>query len=521
MLLIACVNVGNLLLARSLARHNEMALRMALGAGRARLCAQVLTEGLVLALAGGLLGVAIAWRAAPILAGLVPRATALPALETVTVNAPVLAFSLVVSIVSALLFSGVAWLGIARGDGRDALHSERRATMSPAARRGAAGLMAAEIALAVMLLMGAGLTLRSFANLIAVDPGFRADDVVTLQLQLPPGRYEAVTVRRVFYRDAFAALEELPEIDTIGAGVVTPLTGNNWTVPFARVDRPVARGERPPDVGWQSASAGYFKALQIPLRTGRLFDASDGARATPVVIVSEGIVQRFFPGEQAIGNRIRIGDGEAEIVGVVGDIRRAALADEPRADMYFPFEQQPSPSITLFARVAGDPAAAIQALRAKIKVLEPQATMFQARALEAIAAESVAVPRLAMRLLAGFAAVALVLSAIGVYGVMSYSVNRRARELGTRLALGADRGDVVRLVLRDAGAIALAGLAAGVASGLVAVRSLQTLLFGVTPWDPLALSAAVAVLAAAALVASYLPARRAGRIDPARTLAAE
>ena len=520
-LLIACVNVGNLLLARSLARQTEMAMRMALGAGRGRLVAQVLTEGLVLALAGGIAGMLVAWRAVPALAALVPRATPLPGLDDVGINGSVLAFSLGASVLSAVLFSLVACIGISRNAARDALTAERRTTMSPVARRVASGLVAAEVALAVVLLIGAGLTLRSFANLIAVDPGFRARGVLTMQLQLPPGRYPQVDARRALYDRAFAAIEALPEVETIGAGVVTPLTGNNWTVPFERPEQPVPQGERPPDVGWQAASGGYFTTLGIPLRAGRLFDARDTAKTPTVVIVSEGIAQRFFPGESPVGRRVKLGKDSAEIVGVVGDIRRAALSDEPRADMYFPFEQQPAPAITLFLRVAGDPEAAVPAVRATLRTIEPDAVVYGVQSLDRIAAESAAVPNLAMRVLAGFAIVALTLSAIGIYGVMSYTVRRRTRELGTRLALGASRRDISTLVLRQAAVIAVVGLAAGVVAGLAAARSLGALLYGVTPWDPLAVTAAATLLVITALGASYLPARRAARIDPARTLAGE
>ena len=520
-LVIACVNVGNLLLARSLARQNEMAVRAALGAGRGHLIAQVFVEGLVLAMAGGAVGVAVAWRAVPALAALVPRSTPLPGLQDVGINAAVLTFSLAASIVSALLFSGVACIGMTRNAPHDALRSDRRTTSGRGARRAASTLVATEVALAVVLLLGAALTLRSFAKLISVDPGFRAQGVMTLQFQLPAGRYAAVDARRAFYQRALAALEELPDVESAGVGVVTPLTGNNWTVPFQRADRPVAAGERPPDVGWQAASAGYFRTLNIPLRAGRLFDSADAAHASPVVVISDGIARRFFPGETAVGRRVKLGESDAEIVGVVGDIRRAALTDAPRADMYFPFEQQPQNSVTLFVRVAGDPEAALPALRTTIKRLEPNALVYGVRKLEDLALESAAVHRLAMRMLGGFAAIALTLAAIGIYGVMSYTVRRRGRELGTRLALGATRRDIVRLVLRQTAIVTAIGLAAGVLIGLAAVQSLNAVLYEVTPWDPMAIVTATSVLGVVALLASYLPARRASRIDPAKTLAGD
>ena len=393
--------------------------------------------------------------------------------------------------------------------------------MTAGARRAASVLVSAEVTLAVVLLFAAGLTLRSFANLVAVNPGFNAQSVLTVQIGLPPGRYADPPARRAFYDRAFAALEQLPQVETVGAAAVTPLTGNNWTVALQRPEHPVPAGQRPPDVGWQQASGGYFRALQIPLRAGRLFDARDTDTSPPVVIISEAIAKRYFPGETPVGRRVRLGDGEAEIVGVVGDIRRAALNDVPREDMYFPFERQPGNTISLFIRTADDPLTAYPAIRTALRALEPQAVLYETRTLADLAAQSAAVTRLAMLLLGGFAVVALLLSAIGIYGVMSYSVRRRTRELGTRLALGATRADIVRLVMREAGILAAAGLVVGVASGLFAARALAVILYGVPPWDPLALAGAGVLLTTTALVAGYIPARRAARLDPARTLAAE
>jgi predicted permease len=335
-------------------------------------------------------------------------------------------------------------------------------------------------------------------------------------------RYREVRARDALHKRLFESIGELPGVEQVGTAAVTPLTGNNWTVPFERADRPVAQGERPPDVGWQSASRGYFEALNIPLRAGRLFDSRDTPATAAVVIISEGIRTLFFPGEDPVGRQVRLGpQTTAEIVGVVGDIRRAALSDAPRADMYFPFEQQPPQGTTLFFRVDGDPEAAVPSARSTLRALEPNALLFDVRSLETIAAESAAVPNLAMRVLAGFAVLALVLSGVGIYGVMSYTVRRRTRELGTRLALGASRRDIAALVLRQAATLVVAGLVVGIALGLAAARSLGALLYGVTPWDPLAVIVAAALLTLTALGASYLPARRAARIDPARTLATE
>jgi predicted permease len=520
-LLIACANVGNLLLARSLSRQQEMAMRLALGAGRARLVAQILTEGLVLALAGGLVGILVGWRAAPVLAAIVPQDTPIPGLDAVGLNVWVVTFSLVASLVAAIVSSGVACLGLTRQGARGALVGQRRVTMTAGTRRAAAALVAAEIALAVVLLIGAGLTLRSFAALIAVDPGFTADGVLTMQVGLPPGRYAEQPARSAAYQRLFDALEALPEVETVGAAVVTPLTGNNWTAGLVRPEHPLPPGQRAPEVGWQSASSGYLRALRIPLREGRLFDERDRPGSPPVALVSDALAERHFPGENPVGKRILLGDVTAEIVGRVGDIRRASLTDEPRADLYFPFEQQSGNGITLFIRTTGDPLLALPSIRATVRQVEPGAVLFETRTLADIAAASAAVSRLAMRMLGGFAGIALALAAVGIYGVMSYSVRRRTRELGTRLARGASRGAIVRLVMRQAIVIAGLGLVVGVAIGIVAARTASALLYGVPPWDPWAIVGASALLAGTALAASYLPARQASLVDPATTLVTE
>ena len=518
-LLIACANVGNLLIARTLARQQELAMRLALGAGRWRVLQQLASEALVLAAVGGVLGVIVAWRAAPALAAIVPASTPIPGLANVSINTRVLLFSVGVSIGAALLFSAIAALGLTGSTAATA--GTRRTTMSAQARRAASGLVAAEVALAIVLVMGAALTLRSFANLIAVDPGFRADGVLNVQIGLPAARYSDAAARRAFFDRAFETLRALPGIEEVGAGVVTPLTGNYWTLPLVRPGRAVGRDERAPEVGWQLASAGYFRALQIPLRSGRLFDARDRPGTQPVVLVSESLAARYFSGENAVGQRIQLGNETAEVVGVVGDIRRAALSDAPRADMYLPFEQNGAQGVGLFVRTTGDAIAALPAIRSALRALEPNTLIYRPQALSEIAAESAAVARLSMRLLGGFAVIAVVLAAIGIYGVMSYSVRRRTRELGTRLALGATRRDIHALVMRQAGVIATIGLSLGVATGLAAARSLEVLLFGVPPWDPVAIIAALSILVTTIAIAGYVPARRAARIDPAQTLASE
>lgn len=519
-LLIACVNVGNLLLARSLGRRQEMAVRAALGAGRGRLASQVMSEALVLALAGGVVGVLLAAQLAPALAGLLPETTRMrvPGLSGVGLNIPVAVFSVAASVAAALLFGAVACLSFTNHEQRSALAVTRGTTMSGSARRAASALVVAEIALAGVLLIGAGLTLRSFANLITVDPGFQTSNVLMVNVALPGGRYPTPAARADLYRRAFGVLEALPEIEHAGVAQVVPLTGNNWTVPFERVDRPAPVGVRAPDVGWQTATDGFFQALNIPLKAGRLFEDRDVTSAVAPVIISESIAREYFPDESPLGHRLKNGNAQVEIVGVVGDIRRAALNDRPRADMYFPFARFSDSQGMLFIRTTGDPLLAFPAVRTALRTLEPNIMLHRPRSMDEIASASTAIAQLAMQLLAGFAAVALTLAAIGIYGVMAYSVRRRTRELGTRVALGASRRDIIRLVMREGGLIAAAGVIVGLLSGVLAARSLSAVLFGVPPSDPWSMLAAATVLGLTAMAACYLPARRASRIDPARTL---
>ena len=520
-LLIACANVGNLLLARALGRRHEMAVRVALGAGRVRLAGQLVAESLALALVAGSVGVAIAYWGVPALVALVPRSVSVPGLATAGINAGVIGFTLALCVVTAVVFSLISVLMIGTESGAGALTAQTRVTTSLAAQRATSALVVVEIALAVVLLVGAGLILRSFTRLLSVDPGFTTERVLVLATALPADRYQPPQARQSFYTRAFASLRELPGVEAIGAAAVVPLTGNNWTVPFERADRPVPAGQRPPDVGWQAASGGYFDTLHIPLIRGRLFDWRDSPDAPPVVIISEAIQKQFFGTESAVGRRVKMGDGLAEIVGVVGNIRRAGLTDTPRADMYFPFERAPGGSTVLFIRTSGDPLAAVAAVQRALKTIEPAIVTIQTRTLEAIASESVAVTRLALWLMSLFAVVSVSLAAVGIYGVMSCVVRQRTREIGTRIALGATRGDIVWTIMRQGITISSLGLGIGVATGLLMARSLTSLLYGVTASDPVTLSGALAVLAAATLFACYVPARRAARVDAARTLAGE
>lgn len=516
-LLIACVNVANLLAARSLGRRNEMAIRRALGAGGRQIAMQVIAESIALGTVAGIASIVFAYWTTPVLTRMMAETLNADAVGEVALDGTVLLFAAALTLFVVVAFS----LFSALGNRRDTLaggFSQTRVTTGTVVRRATSALVAAEVAFAIVLLAGAGLLLRSFSNLLSVDPGFNPKNVLTLQVLAPADRYRDVDARAALQARTFEAIEAIPGVLHAGSAAVTPLTGNNWTAPFERADRPAPAGERPPDVGWQSATGGYFRALGIPLRGGRLFSAQDGPSAPPVVIISESIQRQFFPGESAVGRKVRIGKAEAEIVGVVGDIRRAALTDAPHADMYFPQEQVPGIGATLFIRTSGEPTAILPQLRAALRQVEPSLVMRDIRTMEDVAAESMEMTRVTLWLLGTFAVSALALAAIGIYGVMAYAVRQRTREIGTRIALGATPGGIVRLVLTDGLRVATTGTLVGLAASFIAGRALRSFLFGTSSADPWVLAGATVVLLVTAALACYIPARRASRLDPARTL---
>jgi putative ABC transport system permease protein len=518
-LLIACANVANLLVARSLGRRQEMSVRVALGAGRRQIAMQLFAESIALASVAGVAAVACAYWATPALVSLVPTSVNLAAAGDIRLDRTVLLFAAGVTLLTTVTFSLFSGLGLRRDNTAGRLVSPGRVSTGVAVRRATSALVIVEIALAIVLLSGAGLVLRSFSNLLSTDPGFTSAGVLTLSFAVPPDRYRDAGARSSLHQRVYEALGAIPGVEHVGAAAVTPLTGNNWTAPFDRADRPTPAGQRPPEVGWQSASGGYFRALRIPLRDGRYFGPGDGPSAPPVVIISQAVADRFFRGERAVGHKVRLGDDLAEIVGVVGDIRRAALTDAPRADMYFPMDHAPSTASGLFIRTAGDPIAIVPELRAALRSIEPAITLRSIRPMDEIVRESVEVTHLALWLLGLFAATALVLAAIGIYGVMSYAVRQRMREIGTRVALGATPSSILWLVLGQGARVAIAGTLIGLVTALGAGRVLRGLLFSIAPSDPFVLAAAAGLLLATAMVACYVPARRATRVDPVSTLA--
>ena len=520
--LIACANVANLLLARASARSREVAIRSALGASRADLIRQFLVESLLLGLLGGGLGLALAASTAGALRAWLPAG--LPRIGEVGVDARVLAFGLVASLVAAVVF-GVA-PAVAAADRR----------LWGALRDGAAGagegrgkrrlrraLVVAETALSFVLLVGAGLLARSFARLQHVPLGFNPARVLTAGMSLPRSQYAHPDEWRSFYTNLVGRLEGAPGVEAVAASLPLPLYGGGLNFAF-RID---GREEKPGadlSANYTALTPGYFRVLQIPLVRGRLLDARDSADAPKVCAVSAAFAKRYFPGEDPIGRRLIFGFKEAvprEIVGIVADVKRDGRAADSRPEMYVPFAQEPWWAAYVVLRTSGDPARLSGVVRAEVRALDPGLPIESVQPMTEIVADSVAQPRFRTTLLSLFGFAALLLAVVGTYGVLSYSVGSRTREVGIRVALGAERGDLLRMVVGEGLTLTVLGLAAGAFGAVLLTRFLSTLLFGVGRFDPLTYAGVAAALIAAGLAACWVPARRAMRVDPVRALRSE
>lgn len=522
LLLIACGNLANLLLGRATTRAREMAVRLSLGASKRRLLLQTLTEAFVLAAAGGLLGVLLATSGLDLLVRLVPGELALPRLAEVGLDARVLAFALGVSVLTAAIF-GTAPAAAASGVRlAETLRGGMRGTTGGHDRLRRA-LVVAQVALAVVLLAGAGLLARSLRNLVETDMGMRAEQVLTLRVSLVnhAGSGDAL---RGFVGELLPRLEALPGITAVGGAQWLPLTPGKSATSYAVVGRPTPpRGEEPAaDV--RTVAGDYHEAMGIPLLRGRTFDARDHEAAPRVYVVNRTLAETVFPGEDPIGKRLVIPWGEdleGEIIGVVGDVREAGPDADPSPAIYWAYPQMPAVVLNLVLRTAGDPATLAAPAIAAIRELGPRQTVGEVRPMERVVDATITRPRFYMTLLGGFAAFSLLLAALGLFGVISYSVAQRRRAIGVRIALGATPGEVTRLVVREGLALTVIGLLIGIAAAAALTRLMGGLLHGVSPTDPLTTAAVAVFLTAVALLASWLPARRAGRVDPMETMRPE
>jgi putative ABC transport system permease protein len=519
-LLIACVNVSNLLLARASTRTGELAVRAALGAGRWRLLRQLLVESVVLSLIGGAAGLLLGSWGVRALMALAPAD--LPRAAAINMDGTVLAFSLGLSLLAGLVFGAAPAVIASRPDLTVFLKDVRRdGGMAGGRRRLRSLLVATQVALALMLLAGAGLALRSFNRLLSVDPGFQPAGVLTFRLSLPEGTYPTLASNVQFYRDYVERLRGLPGMVAAGAVHIPPVTRSGFGGTFTIYGRPPGSDEGSAQI--RSSTPGYLEALRIPVRAGRTFEARDSESGSRVAIVSETAARRFWPGENPIGRQIRVHVNESsrnprEIVGVVGDVRTRGLELEPVPVIYLPHAQYGMENMTIVARTAGDPLQMLPAATAALRTLAPGVALSRAQRMEDLVSANVAEPRFRSLLLTLFAAAALALAGVGLYGVVAFSVSQRRGELGLRLALGADPSDVLRLAMKEGMMPVAAGLGAGLAGAALVARVMQSLLFGVDPLDPATFGGVAVTLALVALVACYLPARRAMRVDPAETL---
>ena len=515
-LLIGCTNLTNLLLARANSRKKELAIRIAVGASRLRLIRQLLTEAIVVSVIGGALGVLLASGTRALL-HLLPPGT-LPRADEVTFSPGIMAFSAALTLLSGLFFGLLPSLRASKGDVHDAMkESGRGSSAGPRSRRTRALLVASEVALAVLLLSGAGILIKSFAKLIRVDPGFDPSRVVTANLDLPPERYP-LEKQRLFFHQLLAALQSLPKVDSVAAVNALPLIGSSPLVFCCRQGAACQGIGKDPLISTRIVTPGYFRAMSIPLLNGRYFDDHDNAEGRPVIILNQTAAKVFFPNENPIGKWVENSRDMVPmvVVGVVKDVRFNTLDTPAFQEMYIPHDQtlRLFPSMSLVVRSDSGHQALSDAIRRKVADIDPDIPVSNVAEMNDTVAASVAQPRLTMQIGALFAVLALLLTVIGIYGVLAYTVSQQEQEIGIRMALGAAPGQVVRMVMRDGIRIVGAGLLAGLLASVVFTRLLQTLLFGTEARDPYVLLTTAAVILAVGWLACYVPARRAANVSP-------
>jgi predicted permease len=527
LLLIACANVANLLLARATGRQREIALRIAIGASRARIVRQLLAESLVLSLAGTVCGLLIAYAAVHALAASIPEASrfTLPRYHEIGLGAPVLLFALAVSTLTAFLFGLAPALQFSRPDLSSALKEGSRGSAGTrGSLRGA--LVIGEVAISLMLLSGAGLTLRSLWKLSAIDSGFDPHNLLSMTVNATAAEYKPMEKRDALFRAALERVAAIPGVRSVSAINHLPLAGDEWTFPFLVEGQPIPKPEDTPGAVFRVVVPRYFETMRIALVSGRDFTARDNAAAPRVAVINQAMARRYWPNVDPIGKRFRIhiNDPWVTIVGVAHDAEQSDWGAAAQNEYFFPFGQNPEDFqryATFVVRTAGDPVALAPAIEKAVWSLDPNLPIAAVQTMDQVVSRAVWRPRFSASLLGGFAALALALAAIGIYGVISYNVNQRAQEIGIRMALGARPSDVLRRVMTEGARLAAAGCAIGIAGALLLTRYLENQLYQVKAGDPAVMSLSAAALAAISLIASWLPARRATRVDPAVALRGE
>jgi putative ABC transport system permease protein len=521
-LIMASVNVANLLLARSIAREKELATRAALGAGRARIVRQLLTESVLLALAGGLVGLLIMWWT---IQGLVALAPAdLPRINEVTIDLRVLLIAGLTTMLTGVLVGVLPALSSASVNPQASLQDASRGTVGGSLRRRArAALVIAEVALAVALTTGAGLLLRSFVSVMNVDPGFDTEHLLTWQINIPD-RLTNANDRRAFYRDFFARMEALPGVVAVGGTTRVPLGSTSVTTSIQVDGRNVPISDSP-EVQFRRAMHNYFGAMGIPITRGRNFTADDGPTAPPVAVINEAMARRIFPDQDPLGQRVRMGPNPSgpwtTIVGVIGDIRHGGLEEVPQPELYITYLQNPPVSPFIVLRTAGEPSALAETVRAEARHIDKDLPFYDMRTMQTLRSESVATRRFILLLVAAFGVLALGLAAIGVYGVMSLVVSERTREVGVRLALGAEPSQLLRMIVMQAARLAAIGVAVGIVVALPLAPLLDSQLYGIRSLDPLTFVSVPLLLLIVATLAALVPARKAMLVDPLAALRIE
>jgi len=526
-LLIACANVSNLLLARSASRRREIALRTALGASRGRLVRQLLTESILVALAGGAAGLVLAWWGVDLLIALGPDT--IPRLREVTLDARVVIFTALVSLATGVVFGIVPALRASGASLGDALKEGGRSGERAMLGRAGRVLVVSEVALSLVLLVGAGLLVHSFARVQNVEPGFDARGMLTLRLSLPESRYTTFEQGDRFFDALFAALRARPDVDSVAAANALPFSGNNGSRTFHIEGQEPKRPEDQPEEQLRIVTDGYFQTMKVPLVKGREFTDRDRLGAPRVAVVNESLARKHFPDGRVIGRRVAFSRNEPqwyEIVGIVGNIKHRGLDAPDRPEMYVPYRQPLFSNWTVrpmqvVVRTAGDPLAAAATVRREIARLDPDQPISDVRTMDERIGRSLESRRFNMILLAAFAALALALAAIGIYGILAYAVTERTHEIGVRLALGAQPRDVLSMIVAQGMAMTAAGAAIGVVAALTVTRLMSSLLFGISAADPMTFAAIPLLLGVVAFVACYVPARRATRVDPLVALRTE
>jgi putative ABC transport system permease protein len=517
-LLIACANVAHLLLARAATRRKEMGIRAALGASRGRTIRQLLTESLLLALFGGLCGLVLALWGVDVL--VTQASDFIPRAGEIGIDSGVLGFTLLISLLTGILFGLIPALQSSKPDLNDVL-KDRSGTMGSGNARIRHALVVAEVALSLLLLIGAGLMLKSFQRVLEEDPGFRTNNLLLMTVSLPHTDYPETQQVIEFYRQLSLYLEALPGVRTVSAVNALPISGGDSYGDLTIENRPFPPGETPV-ASYRRVLPNYFRTIGIPLLRGREFNDQDTGAGQPVVTINAAMARRYFPNEDPVGKRIKIGPPEGEpwltIVGVVGDVRNVGLDMEPALATYEPHPQRPWRTMNLVIRTDVEPASMAATVRNALRERSKGLLIYNVSTMDQRISASMAPRRLNMTLLGIFAVVALMLAVIGIYGVMSYAVTQRTHEIGVRVALGAQRVDVLRLVVGQAMILALVGVAIGLGAAVGLTRLMTGLLYKVSATDPITYAGITAVLLGVALLASYIPARRASRVDPMTAL---